>query len=108
MAGDRRLSRADASLPDWEVPDSAYRPVPIVWFTAALFVQQIALALVLLVVPSGSDRIAAMLAALLSAMIGRWTWSRGMGGAGRGWRWATAAMLVGQCALVVLLFAAKA
>lgn len=105
--GDRRLSRPDTSLPDWEVPDSAYRPVPIVWFTAALIAQQIALGAVFAAIPAGSNRIAIALAALLSAMIGRWTWERGMGSASLGWRTAMLVVLVGQFALVALAIAAR-
>ena len=107
MAGDRRLSRADASLPDWEVPDTAYRPVPIVWFTAALFAQQIALLLVLALLPPDRNRLALMLAAMASAMIGKWTWTRGMATAPRGWQCVTAVMLAGQFALAALVFAAR-
>ncbi len=28
-AGERRVSRPDSALPDWHIPDAAYRPIPI-------------------------------------------------------------------------------
>jgi len=100
MAGDRRISRPDASLPDWEVPDSSYRPIPIVWFTGALLLQLIGIYAVFLVLLNKHGLFTIGAAALLTGLIGRWTWERGMKHAGTGWKIATIAMLVGQLLLV--------
>ncbi|MFO6447291.1 hypothetical protein ACLBKU_09125 [Erythrobacter sp. NE805] len=101
FAGDRRLARPDASVPDWEVPDTAYRPVPIVWFTAALLTQNVAQS-VLLGVLGGQHPVVNLAASVLaSAGIGWWTWDRGMAQASGAWKVATVVML----ALFFALFA---
>jgi hypothetical protein len=102
FAGDRRLSRPDASLPDWEVPDTAYRPVPIVWFTAALLVQCIVLALLMALLQGLPGAMSLAATALASGAIWQWTWQRGMAQAGAGWKVATAAMLAFFFALFAL------
>ena len=92
MAGDRRIARADTALPDWYASDAAYRPIPIVWFGGALVLQAIAqpaVAFVALSVLGLSAWIALILAALVTAVIWRYVWAKGMAGAGAGWRWAT-------------------
>ncbi len=101
MAGDRRISRPDASLPDWEVPDSSYRPIPIVWFTGALILQMIAIYAVFVIFLSQNGFITIGLAAMITGMIGGWTWKRGMKDAGSGWRTSTIAMLLAQLVLVI-------
>ena len=100
--GDRRISRPDVSLPDWDVPDSAYRPVPIVWFTGALFVTMFALGLVAVVFASTSGWLTLVIAALAAIAIGDWTWRRGMKSAGTGWKVATVVMLAFQLAVLWL------
>jgi hypothetical protein len=102
FAGDRRLSRPDASLPDWEVPDSAYRPVPIVWFTAALLVQNVALAVVLAVLHAQHGAVSLAASALVTGLIARWTWRRGMASASAMWRLSTGLMLLSVLALFAL------
>jgi hypothetical protein len=102
MAGDRRISRPDASLPDWEVPDSSYRPIPIVWFTGALILQMIAIYAVFVIFLSQNGFITIGLAAMITGMIGGWTWKRGMKDAGSGWRIATIIMLMSQLLLVIV------
>ncbi|MEM6586154.1 MAG: hypothetical protein AAF692_10405, partial [Pseudomonadota bacterium] len=93
MAGDRRLSRPDSSLPDWEVPDTSYRPIPIVWFTGA-FLFHLMSALAILVVLGGFGMWFTVPAAALAAgLIGAWTWERGMKSAGAGWKVATVLIL---------------
>lgn len=98
--GDRRISRPDASLPDWEVPDSSYRPVPIVWFTGAMLLEFLAVWLVTLVLWSQAGLLVMAMAALVTIVVGRWTWRRGMAGAGAGWKAATLAMFAVQLGLV--------
>lgn len=100
--GDRRISRTDVSLPDWDVPDSTYRPVPIVWFTGALFVTMFALGLLAILFAATSGWLTLVLAGLVILLIGRWTWRRGMDTAGTGWKVATVLMLAFQLAMLWL------
>ncbi|MBD2841818.1 hypothetical protein [Erythrobacter rubeus] len=93
MAGDRRISRPDSSLPDWEVPDTAYRPIPIVWFTGALVVQMVAVFAIFILLLGQHGAITIALSALVTGAIGAWTWDRGMKDAGTGWKVATLAIL---------------
>ena len=93
---DRRISRPDVSLPDWEVPDSTYRPVPIVWFTRALFLQifgQLLLAMVLKGFLGLPVLVLLACSLLLTGMLWFQTWESGMRDAGIAWRVATIAML---------------
>ncbi|MEM7664510.1 MAG: hypothetical protein AAF250_01515 [Pseudomonadota bacterium] len=96
MAGDRRISRPDSSLPDWEMPDTAYRPIPIVWFTGAFVIQMVVLfgLFVLLLRLHGAITIA--LSALVSGVIVAWSWDRGLKDAARGWQIATIIVMVVQ------------
>lgn len=107
MAGDRRISRPDASLPDWEVPDTAYRPIPIVWFTGAMIVQLVALTIVAVVLTHASGWLTIALGALASGAIFMWTWDRGMNGAAHGWKIATVMMMVTQVAFLCLAVAPR-
>ena len=100
MAGDRRLSRPDASLPDWHSPDTHYRPVPIVWFTGAVVAQTVAMTALFILFSRlhGAFTIAAC--AFASALIGRWAWERGLHRASAGWRTALVVLLSVQFVLV--------
>ncbi|MEM1195522.1 MAG: hypothetical protein AAGH57_05415 [Pseudomonadota bacterium] len=102
MAGDRRLSRPDASVPDWEVPDTSYRPIPIVWFTGALVTQCALLFAVLWAFSWASGVYIVAISGVATGVIGAWTWQRGMSGASFGWRVATVIMMTSQLGLVVL------
>lgn len=102
MAGDRRVSRPDSALPDSILPDAAYRPIPIAWFAAA-FLLQIALLFAVFVVLIGqSGWLTITLSALATGAIGKWTWERGMKGAGQVWKLATIVVLAGQLGFVCL------
>jgi len=103
--GDRRLSRPDVSLPDWEVPDSTYRPVPIVWFTGALFAELFVLGLIFAILSSQSGWLTMTLCMMATVAVGKWTWDRGMGGAGTGWQVATVTMLAAQMAFLTIAVA---
>ncbi len=105
--GDRRISRPDASLPDWEVPDAAYRPVPIVWFVGAMFAEFVAIWLIALIFWSQATWLVAVLATLLTGAVAHWTWRRGMGRAGVGWKVATMLMFAFQLGLLFLALASK-
>lgn len=100
--GDRRISRPDVSLPDWDVPDSTYRPVPIVWFTGAMFAAIMALGLCALLFASTSGWLTLVAALLAAIVIADWTWRRGMKDAGSGWKVATVIMLAFQLAVLAL------
>ncbi|MHA7818313.1 MAG: hypothetical protein ACX930_01565 [Erythrobacter sp.] len=91
--GDRRISRPDVSLPDWEVPDTAYRPVPIVWFTGAFFLHLLVTGLLALILMWQNGSVTFALSALAAGGIAKWTWDRGMKNAGTGWKVATILML---------------
>lgn len=93
MAGDRRISRPDTSLPDWEMPDTAYRPIPIVWFTGAFLIHLVAVFLIILLFGALGLWVTVTLSALAAGVIGAWTWQRGMQSAGKGWKVATIAIL---------------
>ncbi len=102
MAGDRRLSRPDSSLPDWEMPDAAYRPIPIAWFAGAFLLQMVVLFGIFIVLVNQSGWITIALSSLVTGAIGMWTWDRGMRDAGTGWKVTTIAMLVVQLAFICL------
>lgn len=99
---DRRLSRADCALPDWDIPDAAYRPVPIVWFFSAWLAQFFGLLLVFIAASSFGAVTVTCLCLAFSGLVAVWTWNRGMDEARKGWRIATAIMLAGQFAFAVL------
>lgn len=106
--GDRRLSRPDTSLPDWEMPDGAYRPVPIVWFAGALFLQIIVQSLVTALVMGifgGPAAVSFVCSAIATALVWRNCWSRGMASAGQVWQVLTGAMLLSTLGLVALALA---
>ncbi|MFL0356626.1 hypothetical protein ACI5KX_09095 [Erythrobacter sp. GH1-10] len=99
-AGDRRISRPDSSLPDWEVPDTAYRPIPIVWFTGAFVIQMVVVFAIFILLLGQHGAITIALSALVSAAIGAWTWDRGMKDAGTGWKVATIGIMLATFLLV--------
>lgn len=101
-AGDRRISRPDSSLPDWEVPDTAYRPIPIVWFAGAMILQWVVLTGLFFLLINQPSWMTVFAAALVTGMIGKWTWDRGMAGAGNIWRAATIAVLTANLLLVLI------
>lgn len=101
--GDRRISRPDSQLPDWEVPDAAYRPVPIVWFTGAFFAHLFVLIILSVILMAQPAWLVIGICGVATGAIGQWTWNRGMRDAGLGWKVATVAMLA-----VNLFFAAAA
>ena len=105
--GDRRISRPDVSLPDWEVPDAAYRPVPIVWFTGALFVEIFVLGLLALIFASQNAWITIAVMGLATGAVGAWTWQRGMAEAGTGWKFATFVMLASMYGFVCAALSAE-
>jgi len=92
--GDRRLSRPDASVPDWEVPDTSYRPIPIVWFTGAFLIHLVVVMAILVVLGRFGAWVTVPAAALAAGAVGAWTWERGMESAGTGWKIATILILL--------------
>ena len=93
---DRRISRPDSSLPDWYASDTAYRPIPIVWFAGALILQIIAMPAVFLIsaIALGlSPLVTVGLALLVSGFIWHLAMERGLRESSAAWRFATGAML---------------
>ena len=107
MAGDRRLSRPDSALPDWHIPDAAYRPIPIAWFAGAFLLQLVVLYAGFLLLASAHPFWTIAGSVLATLVIGLWTWNRGMSSAAKGWRIATAAMLLVQLGFVMLAAIAR-
>lgn len=102
MAGDRRLSRPDSSLPDWYISDASYRPIPIAWFAAAVLIQAVAVYAVFFVLIDVNGWITVGLTGLVSAGIYLWSLERGLASAGSGWRIALAIVLAVQFVLVAM------
>lgn len=101
MAGDRRISRPDSRLPDWYISDAAYRPIPIVWFAAAVIAQSIALFAIAMVFASKSGWFTIGLSTLVTIGILHWSWQRGIKDAAMGWRVATPVVLSMQLLLII-------
>lgn len=102
MAGDRRISRPDSSLPDWYISDAAYRPIPIAWFAAAVLIQAVAAYGVFVVLLDANGWITVGLTGLVSIAVYLWSMDRGLASAGAGWRIALGVVLSLQFALVVI------
>lgn len=107
FAGERRVSRPDSALPDWHVPDAAYRPIPIAWFAAAFLIQMVTLLCLFVILSGQPGWVTISLSTLVTAVLARWTWNRGMREAGTGWQIATVAVLAIQLAFVWLGAAAR-
>ena len=105
--GDRRISRPDVSLPDWEMPDTAYRPIPIVWFTGAMLAELLILGALSLIMLTFNVWITILTCVLATLAVGLWTWNRGMSSAGSGWKAATVIMLAIQLAFAILAAAPR-
>ena len=102
---DRRISRPDASVPDWASVDATYRPVPIVWFAGALLLQIIAQPVLFAIVRGAlgfSPLVVVAVALLASGIIWHFAMERGMATASFGWRFATALMLAFFFAITAL------
>ncbi|MGB3472392.1 MAG: hypothetical protein WBA51_16380 [Erythrobacter sp.] len=102
MAGDRRISRPDVSLPDWYVSDASYRPIPIAWFTAAILMQTVIMAALFFILLGASGWITIALCGLTSLGIGFWSWDRGIATAATGWKVAMIVVMGMQFALITL------
>lgn len=68
------------------MPEGTYRPVPIVWFAGAEFVQIWALFFVFLFLSGSPPIFTLLLSGLITLAIGRWTFRRGMAQAATGWQ----------------------
>ncbi|NVE94061.1 hypothetical protein [Altererythrobacter lutimaris] len=102
MAGDRRIARPDTALPDWHNPDTSYRPIPIVWFTAAFLVQSVVLLAISVVFSHANGILPIAFGISATWVIGRKTWDRGMKNASERWKAATIWVLLIQLAFIVL------
>lgn len=81
------------------MPVGSYRPIPIVWFAGAIFLQGIALTVLFLVLLNKPPVFPILTTALISFAIGRWTFGRGMADASTAWKVITVTMLVFNWAL---------
>ena len=102
MAGDRRISRPDSSMPDWYIPDVSYRPIPIAWFAAAVLIQTVVMTAIFIVLFDKSGWLTVAFTGLASLGILLWSWERGIGTAGRGWQTTTIAVMTLQFLLVCI------
>lgn len=82
------------------MPAASYRPIPIVWFVGALFVQHWALRFILAFLVQWPSAVAMALASLV---IARRTFRRGMADAALLWRLATLMAMTVQCAWMAYL-----
>ena len=82
--------------------DAAYRPIPIVWFAAAILIQAVVIFIVFLALMAKPGLFTLLLSALASGMIAKWTWDRGMQHAGAIWKTATALVMIGNMVFVLL------
>ncbi len=105
---DRRLARQDCQLPDWDIPDAAYRPVPIVWFFSAWLAQTFGMMLVFAVFARFGPLAVAGACLVLTGLVTMWTWNRGMKDAGTGWKIASVVMLGGQLVFAAMLASSSA
>ncbi|MEE4206775.1 MAG: hypothetical protein V2I39_10810 [Erythrobacter sp.] len=102
MAGDRRISRPDSSLPDWYISDASYRPIPIAWFAAAVLIQAVVAYAVFFALMDENGWITLGLTGLASLAIYFWSLARGLAAARPGWRIALGVVLVLQFLLVTI------
>lgn len=102
MAGDRRISRPDSSLPDWYISDAKYRPIPIAWFAAAILMHAVVVTAIAYVLFYSSAWLTLALGIVASVGIYQWAWTRGIGGAGRGWQIAMAVVMTFHLGIVAL------
>ena len=98
----RRISRPDSSMPDWYIPDTQYRPIPIAWFAAAIIIQTVVISAVFFILINKSGWLTIALGAGASAVIYAWSWDRGIKSAGSGWQTATGVVMALQFALICL------
>ncbi|OJW62015.1 MAG: hypothetical protein BGO57_01165 [Sphingomonadales bacterium 63-6] len=82
------------------LPEGTYRPVPIVWFASAWFLQSIVLLVVFFTLLNKHPAFNILACGLLTFAIGRWTFRRGMAEAGSGWRLFTGLALAFNWAVV--------
>lgn len=89
------------------LPETAYRPVPIAWFAAAWFVHSLALAVLFMVFSGKPAFVILASTGLVSLMVLRWTFGRGMAQARLAWRVATVGALALNWLWVGLLTLAR-
>lgn len=75
------------------MPEGTYRPVPIVWLTAAWVVHSFSLMILFFVLINKPAIYTLLTTAIVTYWVTSWTYRRGMAKAGRGWMIATAVLL---------------
>jgi len=100
----------EAGVHSWPVgsfaPIGTYRPIPIAWFAGVLFLHPILLLLLMPFLVAQPLLVSGGATGLASFVVGWWTFRRGMGRAGRGWRIATVVTILVYWGLAVLVLAA--
>lgn len=89
------------------MPDTSYRAVPMVWFAGAWFIHSMCLAFLLLLLQHKAPWFTWATTMLVTIMVARRTFARGMREAGPGWRIATVTMLALNWLWVAALAAAR-
>lgn len=89
------------------MPEVTYRPVPIAWFLAAWVVHSFSLAILALILSSRPAFYTLATTFLVTIMVVRWTFARGMQQAGVGWRAATVIALALNWLWVALLVSGR-
>lgn len=75
------------------IPEGSYRPVPIVWLTAAWVVHSLALIVLFFLLFEKPAIYTLLTTAIVTFWVTRWTFGRGMAEAGNGWKVATVVLL---------------
>lgn len=89
------------------VPEGTYRPVPIVWFAAAWIVDSFSIGFLFLLLINKPAILTWLTTLLVSFVVARWTFNRGMHHAGSGWKIATVAALAINWGLIALTASAR-
>jgi hypothetical protein len=84
------------------IPEGTYRPIPIVWLTAAWVVHSFSLAALYLVLINKAGIFTLLTTAIITFWVTRWTFGRGMAEAGTGWKVATVVLLTINWLLVAM------
>ena len=76
------------------IPEGSYRPVPIVWLTAAWVVHSFVLIALFALLFSKPAIYTLLTTGIVTIWVTRWTFARGMAEAAGGWKVATVVLLV--------------
>ncbi len=89
------------------IPEGTYRPIPIVWFTAAYLIHSLSLVILFLGLSNQAPWFTWLTTLIISIAVARWTFQRGMNNASKGWQIATILALAVNWSLVALAASAN-